>query len=171
MEDVQSRTTQSVPSKKSSCRDAEIEFAGYSGCYPPYGKYIEGRFSQGRKRAEDIVGSIMMEGFIAQMNTPFKVNLQQIKETHGYVPIYSNPQGDKERTKQGATAIIYPPLSMSVPPPTRMNMPPPKMHLQVPDYSVAPPQYRRDEPRVYKGDESYRIHEGLFDPSVWERWG
>ena len=85
---------------------AENEFAGYSGCYPPYGKYIEGRFSQGRKRAEDIVGSIMKEGFIAQMNTPFKVNLQQIKETYGYVHIYSNPQGDKERTKQGATAIL-----------------------------------------------------------------
>ena len=61
---------------------AESEFAGYSRCYPPYGMYIEGPFSQGQKMAEDMVGSIMMVGFIAQMNTLFKVNLQQRKETY-----------------------------------------------------------------------------------------
>ena len=98
-----------------------------AGASPPYGKYIEGPFSQGRKMAEDMVGSIMMEGFIAQMNTPFKVNLQQIKETYEYVPMCSSLQGVKEKIQQGATAVIFPPPSMHVPPLARMSMPPPRI--------------------------------------------
>ena len=65
---------------------ADKEYVGYSGCNPPYGKYIEGRFSQGKKMAETIVGKIVLKGCIAQMNTPFMINLHQIKKSYGYVP-------------------------------------------------------------------------------------
>ena len=148
---------------------AEKEYMGYSGCNPPYGKYIEGRFSQGKKMAETIVGKIVLEGCIAQMNTPFMINLHQIKKSYGYVPIDNGKvkvaETRKERNQSNKVEIVYPPPSMNVPPPMAMTAHPPPVVL---DFSVAPPSYRREENKpIYRDGNKWSYSgETLAETSI-----
>ena len=130
--------------KRTTFSYAENEYAGYSGCYPPYGKYIENRFSQGKKMAEEIAGSIVLEGFIAQKNAPFRVNLQLIEATYGYVPAGVSRPKDNSRIQNAATPITFPSPSMSIPPPGMMNVPPPNLIKGIECFQNTPPTFRKE---------------------------